>query len=649
MARVAHGVWPARAGRGRRDRRLTVAARWLTHSIGLVLAVGFGLTLPAAAPGRGVRGEGLPAQPSDTATSAEEALLTMYAPVLAVREQPVACESGEPYLPMSVEDLFRAPGLILRGPGGHNVDQPSVDDLAAIAPGDDWHIDIPGNALSPGCSYERLYDGIGADPVAYGRVVTDPAHPGSVVVQYWYFYIYNDWNDRHEGDWEMIQLVFVADDAAAALLAPPRQAMYAQHEGGEVSSWEGGPLQLRGDTHPVVFVAAGSHAAYFSAERWFGKSAASGFGCDDTRPPTVEVSPRIIPLRGDESWLSFTGRWGEQQPSFNNGPTGPSTKTQWAAPVTWVDDEGRVGAVELPAQGSFATSAFCVTVRGGSLAFLRFLDAPIRVVLLLGAVVLALVVIARQTRWRGASLSPVLQRRRAGQHLGAAILLTRTRPALFVPLAALLPIAGVAAAGAQWWLTERSELGDVPAVVGSGSPWLTALATFIGLVVSVPVTSIVYVAVAAVVRDLASGVAPSWRRGLTAVREHPRGVVVELLTRAATNTLLLTVVLSPIALLLLARWCVVAPSSLEGRHPARRSADLTRAQRLAHRRLGRARHHTLDRDAHVGGDAPADPHRLVVPPRQPGHQPGRSSGHPDRRRDHGAAPRRPADHRNEPG
>jgi len=39
------------------------------------------------------------------------------------------------------------------------------------------------------------------------------------------------------------------------------------------------------------------------------------------------------------------------------------------------------------------------------------------------------------------------------------------------------------------------------------------------------------------------------------------------------------VVLSPIALLLLARWCVVAPSSLEGRHPARRSADLTRAQR----------------------------------------------------------------------
>ena len=34
-------------------------------------------------------------------------------------------------------------------------------------------------------------------------------------------------------------------------------------------------------------------------------------------------------------------------------------------------------AVELPADGSFATSAFCVTVRVGSVAFLRFLDAPL--------------------------------------------------------------------------------------------------------------------------------------------------------------------------------------------------------------------------------------------------------------------------------
>ena len=413
-------------------------------------------------------------------------------------------------------------------------------------------------------------------------MVTDPAHPGNVVVQYWFFYIYNDWNDRHEGDWEMIQLVFDADDASTALRSEPTQVMYAQHEGGELSAWDGGPLQRRDGTHPVVFAAEGSHAAYFSAERWFGKSAQSGFGCDDTRPPTVEVSPRLVPLRGDESWLAFTGRWGEQQPSFNNGPTGPATKSQWSAPVTWVEHEGRVGAVELPADGSFATSAFCVTVRVGSVAFLRFLDAPLLVALVLGASVLALVLIARRTRWRGASLSPVFQRRRAGRHLGAAILLIRTHPALFAPLAALLPIAGLAAAGTQWLLTDHTELGDAFAVAGAGSPWGTVIAILIGLVFSVPVSSVVNVATAAGVRDLGGSapVVPSWRRALRAVGEHPRGVVADLLTRAVTNTLLITVVLSPLALVLLARWCVVAPSSLEDRHPVRRSVALTRTQRL---------------------------------------------------------------------
>ena len=260
--------------------------------------------------------------------------------MIAVREQPTDCESGEPYLPMSVDDLFTVPGLILRGPDGDTVDEPTLDDLAGVAPGDDWHIDVPGNALDPECSYERLYDGLAsrARHLRARRHRSGPSRP--LVVQYWFFYVYNDWNDRHEGDWEMIQLVFDAADAAAALDTEPVQVMYAQHEGGELSDWDGGPSQRRDGTHPVVFVGEGSHAAYFSSERWFGKSAQSGFGCDDTRAPIDEVSPTVVHLRGDESWLAFTGRWGEQQPSFNNGPTGPSTKTQWASPVTWVAGGG---------------------------------------------------------------------------------------------------------------------------------------------------------------------------------------------------------------------------------------------------------------------------------------------------------------------
>ncbi len=115
----------------------------------------------------------------------------------------------------------------------------SVDDLFAVS----------GLLLSD--------DGLAAAPITYGRVATDPDHPGKLAVQYWFFYIYNDWNDRHEGDWEMIQLVFDTDDATAALDTEPVQVMDAQHEGGELSDWDGGPLQCRG-THPWSSSAKGA-------------------------------------------------------------------------------------------------------------------------------------------------------------------------------------------------------------------------------------------------------------------------------------------------------------------------------------------------------------------------------------------------------
>jgi hypothetical protein len=557
--------------------RSTTRAAARSLATGIAAAIAMTMATLAILPGSVAESRPMSAQ--STPSPADD-LLATYAPVIAVRDQPTECEAGEPYLPMSVEDLFAVPGLILRGPDGQAVDAPTVEDLAGLAGGEDWHIDIPGSALSPACSYEQLYDSIGAAPVTYGRVATDAAHPDSVVVQYWFFYLYNDWNDRHEGDWEMIQILFDAADAQAALDTEPVQVMYAQHEGGELSAWEGGPLQRRDDTHPVVFVAEGSHASYFSSEGWFGKSAQSGFGCDDTRAPIDYVSPTVVRLDDDAPWLAFNGRWGEKQPSFNNGPTGPATKSQWASPVTWVDDEGRVGAVELPSEGSFATTAFCSVVRVGSVAFLRFLDSPVRVVLVVAALVVAIVLAVRQTRWRGASLIPVVQRRRAGQHLGAAIALTRAHLGLFAPIGMLLPVAGLVAAGVHGMLERHTEVGDGLELVGAGSVWGSIVALLTGLAIITAATSVVYVAVATAIRALASGDAPpSWSRALAGARDHPRGVAAELLTRALTNTLVVTVILIPLALWLLARWAVVAAASLESPHPARRSAELTRGRR----------------------------------------------------------------------
>ena len=55
----------------------------------------------------------------------------------------------------------------------------------------------------------------GSTPTTYARVVTEPQHPGRLALQYWFFYVFNDFNDKHEGDWEMIQLDFDAPDATA--------------------------------------------------------------------------------------------------------------------------------------------------------------------------------------------------------------------------------------------------------------------------------------------------------------------------------------------------------------------------------------------------------------------------------------------------
>ena len=118
----------------------------------------------------------------------------------------------------------------------------------------------------------------------HGRVVYEA---GWVVIQYWFFYVYNNWRsgfsgaNDHEADWEVVSIYLseradlppLADALAANGHDPdhlldrfvPEWLAYASHE------YEGDDLRRRWDDpevekidhHPVVYVAAGSHAAYF--------------------------------------------------------------------------------------------------------------------------------------------------------------------------------------------------------------------------------------------------------------------------------------------------------------------------------------------------------------------------------------------------
>ena len=356
------------------------------------------------------------------ATSAEE-LAARYAPVMMVQTQAEACGDGEPYRPTSVDAVLGQPGVVLRDANGAVLAEPPTAADLFDAPAD-AHLDIPGGALNPGCDYERWLRSTGeADrPTVYARVLTDPEAPGRLVVQYWMFWIYNDWNNRHEGDWEMMQLVFDAPTADAALLLDaPTEVMISQHEGGERRSWD---RVSQSAGHPVVFPAGGSHANFFSSHRWFGKDGQSGFGCDDTRGPSTTLSPAVVLLPDEVSgrddpfaWTVWAGHWGEEQRSINNGPTGPVTKDQWTHPVVWMETEGRTASVSLPEQGSKVTDFFCSASTKGSLLFIEFLDRPWLVAATLVAVIALLVLGVRRTLWSPDLPLPLVQRRRLGQML----------------------------------------------------------------------------------------------------------------------------------------------------------------------------------------------------------------------------------------
>ena len=134
----------------------------------------------------------------------------------------------------------------------------------------------------------------GRQSVIYAHVAREPGVRG-LAVQYWFYYWFNQFNDLHESDWEMIQVAFDAATPEEALERGPAQLAYAQHEGGERRSWDDPRVEKEG-THPVVYVSSGSHASQYWSALFLGNGrSGSGLGCDDTRGPSTAHSAHADP------------------------------------------------------------------------------------------------------------------------------------------------------------------------------------------------------------------------------------------------------------------------------------------------------------------------------------------------------------------
>jgi hypothetical protein len=536
---------------------------------------------------------GAPSAAADLA--AEQELAEKHAPVVRVVEQRGSCEPGEPFEPIDVNLLFGNREVAFRGPWNPTDLVKIGPEAADLADRFEYHLDFPGDALDPACIYDEWSKRIteGHTPTVYSHVARQADEPGRLALQYWFFYIFNDFNNTHEGDWEMIQLVFDADTPEEALGSEPVEVGYSAHEGAERAGWGDDKLEIVDGTHPVAYPAAGSHANKFTAALYLGNSASAGVGCDDTRGPHRELRPAVLTIPSDPAaareafpWITFEGRWGELQKAFFNGPTGPNMKTQWTEPIAWMDD-WRDSSLAVPTGGILGTSTtdfFCSAVETGSRGLVQLLRNPVPMLLLLGAIIGLIVLLAVKATWTPATPKRLARRRTWGQTLSAAGSLLVHRPLLFFGIGLLLIPLGFVIALIQWALFQALELVGLD-VTGETAGSFAYVAVVIGVSLTLLGLGLVQAATACAVVELDEGreVGPldAYRLALRRVRPLLRAIAVfvVVVVLLASTTLLL-----PVAAWLAVRWALIAPvveiEGLGGLAALRRSGALVRRRWL---------------------------------------------------------------------
>ena len=520
-----------------------------------------------AGPSSAAGGVGGPSAPDD-----EQALAERFAPVVRLVHQDIECGPGEPYRPSDVETVLGDRSVALRGPWeGDEIVRvgPTGDQLGEGLSG--YYLDFPGNPLDAGCDYERWSQVAAADsaPTTYAHVVTEDGHDDRVVLQYWFFYPFNDYTNKHEGDWEVIQLVFAAPDATEALTQTPIEVGYSQHEGAEVSSWDDPKLEIVEGTHPVVYPAAGSHANFYESALYLGTSAEQGFGCDDTRGPSDDVRPAVAVVPADPEaavadfpWLAYQGRWGQREASFYNGPTGPNTKASWTGPVTDLAQKGRDLSYAVPAGGLLGTSAtdfFCSTVSSGSEVVRKLADRPLRLLLILALLVVLAVYLLRRTTWTPVAPRRLARRRATGQVIRAAGRMYASRWRMFIGIGFLtLPVSFVVY-GLQSLILEAPDVASLSRG-GEGGGYRVALAVLVGFLLLGTSILLVLAATTHALREIDDdGDVDAWRAYRLALARWRPLLGAFSIASILIGLLSLTVVLSPVAVVLVLLFALFVP------------------------------------------------------------------------------------------
>jgi hypothetical protein len=467
-------------------------------------------------------------------TAAERELAGRYSPIMMFKENPdpPCSRKGEQYRLAPVDITLGNPDVhLLRRPSGGSFGQtnelataPTGADLAGLGP--DYYLNLPGDPLRPGCTYARDSARLmqGRSSVTYAHVAREPGVRG-IAVQYWFYYWFNQFNDLHESDWEMIQVAFDAATVEEALAQGPSQLAYAQHNGGERRDWDDPRVEKEG-THPVVYASSGSHASQYWSALFLGNGRkGSGLGCDDTRGPSVRVvpTPLLVPtfpaFDGEHAWLTYAGHWGQHEPGVSNGPTGPNMKRQWLEPFRWMAGL-RTSTPTVPtseALGRPVTDFFCTGVSSASSLLNDTSTSPLTALLVFAAIAAAFAIPALRTKWRPVIARPVRQRRAGGQIIDAAARLYFEKIHVLAPLGLVaVPLGGLAVAG-QLALFHSTDLRRTLDSLGDDKVE-AVVALFVGGFVHALAPLLVGAATVLVLRELDRGGDESLRAVLRALR-----------------------------------------------------------------------------------------------------------------------------------
>jgi hypothetical protein len=527
--------------------------------------------------------------------SATQRLANTYAPIVMVREQqdPPCDTSEEQYQPTSVDTVLGNPSVTLnRYDAARGLERvktaPTASNIAGL--GDNYYLNLRGNPLGETCVYakdfRRLVREGKAPAITYAHIAREPGHPG-FALQYWFFWYFNQFNDLHEGDWEGMQLTFDADTPREALTEQPQEIIVFQHAGGERAGWDDSKVEKEG-SRPVVYPAAGSHATFYGPAVYIENGQhGSGLGCDNTSEPLRKLSLRPVllpsgaPSVGEFKWLSYNGHWGQREKGYNNGPTGPTTKTVWNEPFSWMADQ-RTTSPRLPG-GSLAgpqiTGAFCGAV--ASLSSLVNLHAESRAasIAILAGIALVIALFVGATRWRPVDLTRLRGRRSFGQLIRTAGRLYGRHWRVLVPVA----IVAIAIIGATNLLGDLLAGGESANDTTGRSGVNVAFVDIVQNLARPVASAIVAALVVVFVRELVGSRPIGLRACLGGLRAgFWRVVFAQLLATLGVILMALTIIGIPWAIWKLVGWAFVQQEVLFTRNSLRESfrgsSDLVRGR-----------------------------------------------------------------------